>query len=143
MSQLKVEPYLYFNGNCEEALAFYGQAIGAKVLFSMRFNESPEPQEAMGIPPGFDNKIMHATIQIGSTQLMASDGCEPDAKPAGFSLALNTPSEEEARKAFEALSQGGQVTMPLMKTFWSPCFGMLTDRFGMSWMVSVYDEQAM
>jgi len=133
-----VQPYLFFNGNCEEAVEFYRQAVGAEVEFKMRFNESPEPPPPGMVPPGFESKIMHCTFRIGRTTLMASDGCSPD-KPSftGFSLSLTVASEAEADRAFAALAEGGQVRMPLAKTFWSPRFGMVTDRFGLGWMISV------
>jgi PhnB protein len=103
----------------------------------MRFKESPEPMPAGSIPPGFENKVMHASFRIGGSRLMASDGNEEGAKFEGFSLSLAVPSEAEADRVFAALAKGGKVGMPLAKTFWSPKFGMLTDRFGVGWMVSV------
>jgi PhnB protein len=132
-----VEPYLLFNGRCDEALAFYGQTIGARVDFLMRYKESPEPMPPGMLPAGFENKVMHASFRVGDARLMASDGCSTETKFEGFSLSLAVPDDAEAKRAFDALSAGGQVKMPLTKTFWSPCFGMLTDRFGMNWMVSV------
>jgi PhnB protein len=104
----------------------------------MRFKESPEPHPPGMVPPGFENKIMHASFRIGETMLMASDGCSAE-KPSfeGFSLSLALPNEAEADRAFAALADGGQVKMPLAKTFWSPRFGMVEDRFGIGWMVSV------
>jgi len=137
MTQTSIQPYLFFGGRCEEAIAFYRTAIGAKVEMLMRFSESPDPPPPGMLQPGFENKVMHATLQIDGTLLMASDGCDDTSGFKGFSLALSLPTEAQAHKAFEALSQGGQVQMPLGKTFWSPCFGMLTDRFGVAWMVSV------
>lgn len=133
-----VQPYLFFNGNCEQALEFYGTALGAEVEMMMRFKEMPEPQPPGAVPPGFENKILHATFHIGDTTLMASDGCSSEkASFQGFSLSLSVPSEAEADRAFAALSAGGQVRMPLAKTFWSPRFGMVADRFGVGWMISV------
>ena len=136
-----VQPYLFFGGRCDEALEFYGNALGAQVDFIMRYNECPEPKPPGRIPPGFEKKVMHATFHIGGTTLMASDGCEASAKFEGFSLSLSVPAEAEAKRAFDALATGGRVEMPLGKTFWSPCFGMLTDRFGIGWMVSVATPQ--
>src|SRR5882762_8451870 len=126
-----VQPYLFFNGSCEQALEFYRNAIGAEVEMMMRYKESPEPTPPGMVPPGFENKIMHASFRVGGTTLMASDGCSTD-KPnfQGFSLSLSVASETEADRAFAALANGGKVTMPLAKTFWSPRFGMLEDRFG-------------
>lgn len=133
-----IEPYLFFNGNCEQALEFYRQALGAEVLFKMRYRESPEPLPPGMVPPGFEEKIMHSSFRIGQTTVMASDGCSPDkAGFQGFQLSLSVPSEAEADRAFAALANGGQVRMPLAKTFWSPRFGMVADRFGIGWMISV------
>ena len=140
MSKTIVQPYLFFGGRCEEALDFYRAALGAQIEFLMRYQESPEPLPPGRIPPGFENKVMHATFHIGETTLMASDGCEEGQNFAGFSLSLAVATQAEADRAFTALAAGGQVKMPLTKTFWSPCFGMLTDRFGIGWMVSVVSQ---
>jgi len=137
MNNTLVQPYLFFGGRCEEALEFYRTALGAHVDFLMHYKDSPEPIPPGRLPAGFENKVMHATFRIGGTTLMASDGCEEGARFAGFSLSLAVPTEAEANRAFAALAAGGQVKMPLTKTFWSPCFGMLADRFGIGWMVSV------
>ncbi|MBI1388496.1 MAG: VOC family protein [bacterium] len=142
MTNIQVQTYLFFNGRCEEALEFYKNAAGAVVDFSMTFKDSPEPPPPGTLPPGFDNKIMHATFHIGETTLMASDGCEEESKSSGFSLSISVPDESGAHRVFDALSDGGAVKMPLTKTFWSPCFGMLTDRFGVDWMVSVPGPEA-
>ena len=131
-----VNPYLFFGGRCEEALEFYRTALGAEVAMLMRFNESPEPQP--NLPECFENKVMHPSVRIGETTLMASDGrCEGEATFEGFSLSIAVPDEAEATRVFAALSEGGLVTMPLAKTFWAPMFGILQDRFGVGWMVSV------
>jgi len=137
MTRTLIQPYLFFGGRCEEALEFYRSALGAQVSILMRYKDSPEPPVPGMLPPGFENKIMHATFHIGGTTLMASDGCEEGAKFGGFNLSLAVPNEAEADRAFAALANGGQVKMPLAKTFWSPRFGMLTDRFGLDWMISV------
>src|ERR1043165_9307922 len=125
-----IQPYLFFNGRCEEAVEFYRSALGAEVEMMMRFKESPEPPKPGMVPPGFENKIMHASFRVGETTVMASDGCSADT-PAfeGFSLSIAVPNDE-ADRIFSGLSAGGQVTMPFAKTFWAPRFGMLTDRFG-------------
>ena len=135
-----IQPYLFFNGRCEEAVKFYQKALGAKVNMTMRYRESPDPAPPGMVPEGWDDKIMHTSFTVGSSLVMASDGC--DAKPAfdGFSLSLTMPDEAAAKRAFNALSRGGQVKMPLTKTFWSPCFGMLTDQFGVGWMITVPEE---
>lgn len=134
---MKVEPYLFFNGRCEEAITFYKETLGAEVTLQMRMNEAPDPPPPGAIPPGFENKIMHANLRIGSTMLMVSDGnstMTPSFK--GFSLSVGVDDAAQAERTFAALLQGGgKVTMPLGKTFWSPAFGMLEDRFGVGWMV--------
>jgi len=132
-----VQPYLFFGGRCEEALEFYRNAIGAQVDMLMRYKDSPEPMPPDRLPPGFESKVMHASFHIGTTALMASDGCEESAGFGGFSLSLTLATEADADRVFTALADGGEVTMPLGKTFWSPRFGMLTDRFGLGWMISV------
>jgi len=133
-----VQPYLFFNGNCEQAVEFYRKALGAKIEMMMRFKESPEPAPPGMVPPGFENKIMHSSFTIGETTLMASDGCSAEkANFQGFSLSISVPNEAEADRVFAALAEGGKVGMPLAKTFWSPRFGMLEDRYGVGWMVSV------
>jgi PhnB protein len=129
---MKVQSYLYFEGRTEEALKFYEKAIGAKVDMLMRFKEAPEGS----CTPGTEDKVMHAAFTVGDTQLLASDGrVQPPAKFNGISLTLNAKTEAEAAKLFGALSDGGQVQMPLTKTFFSPSFGMVGDRFGVTWMV--------
>ena len=141
MKTTLVQPYIFFGGRCEEALEFYRIALGAQVDFLMRYKESPEPLPPGRLPAGFENKVMHTTFRIGGSTLMASDGCEAGSSFAGFTLSLAVPTEAEADRAFAALAEGGKVTMPLTKTFWAPRFGMLTDRFGMGWMVSVAPEK--
>ena len=133
----KVEAYLFFDGHCEEALEFYRQALGARVEMMMRFKEGPPAQPGM-VPPGAENKIMHATIRIGDTTLMASDGrCQGKPNFQGFALSLNAKDEADADRMFNALSAGGKVTMPMSKTFFSPRFGMCADKFGVNWMIIV------
>jgi len=134
---MAIEPYLFFNGRCEEAVEFYKKALGAEALMVLRYKESPEPPPPGKVPVGWDHKIMHTTLRIGDATLMASDGCGEAATFQGFSLSLTAADEADARRKFAALAEGGQVSMPLGKTFWSPCFGMVTDRFGVGWMVSV------
>ncbi len=140
MSATLIEPYLFFGGRCEEALKFYGTALGAQTDYLILYKDSPEPMPPGMLAPGFENKVMHATFRIGASKLMASDGCGETASFEGFSLSLAVPTRAEADRAFAALAAGGQVKMPLAKTFWSPCFGMVTDRFGVGWMVSVVAE---
>jgi PhnB protein len=137
-----IQPYLFFNGSCEEAVEFYRKALGGEVEMMMRFKESPEPPPPGTVPPGVENKIMHSSFRIGQTTVMASDGDSTD-KPSfqGFSLSLSVPNEAEADRAFNALADGGLVKMPLTKTFWSPRFGMVEDRFGIGRMISVAPSQ--
>jgi PhnB protein len=135
---MQVQIYLFFDGRCEEAIEFYKQALGAEVEMLMRFKDSPEPPQPGMVPPGSENKVMHASFRIGETTVMASDGnCLGKPSFQGFSLSLNARDEAEAERLFAALGDGGQVQMPLAKTFYSPCFGMVADRFGVSWMVIV------
>jgi PhnB protein len=131
----KLQPYLFFNGRCDEALEFYKKALGAEVLMLMRFKESPDQKN---IPPGSADKIMHCSVRIGDTVIMASDGqCQGNPSFQGFALTLGVQQEADAERLFNALSQGGQIQMPLTKTFFSPRFGMVADRLGVSWMVLV------
>ena len=136
---MKVEPYLFFEGRCEEALEFYRTALGAEITMKMRYSENPEPQQqSPGCGPISPDAIMHAAFRIGETNVMASDGMasgQPVFK--GISLSLSPATEAEAQKLFAALSDGGQTQMPLTKTFFSPAFGMVADRFGVSWMIVV------
>jgi len=140
MPERQIQPYLYFGGRCEEALEFYRTAIGAEVEFLMRYDQGPEPLAAGRLPPGFEKKVMHASFRVGETRLMASDGCDADSEFNGFSLYLAVPTEGDADQVFEALSHGGQVQIPLSTTFWSPKFGMLTDKFGITWKVTIRTE---
>jgi PhnB protein len=135
--------YLFFGGRCQEALDFYRDAVGAKVGRLMRFDQSPDPVPAGMLAPGFEGKVMHSEFTIGDTTVLASDGCsEGDGGFHGFSLALSVPDAAAAHRAFDALAQGGVVGMPLAKTFWSPLYGMVKDRFGLQWMVMVPGEPA-
>jgi len=135
---MHVEPYLFFEGRCDEALEFYRTALGAEVTLLMRYRESPDPGMC---EPGDEDKVMHANVRIGGTTIMASDGrCQGPPVFRGFSLSLALTDETEARRFYSALSDGGQIVMPLAKTFWSPLFGMVTDRFGVMWMINVQPE---
>jgi len=131
---MQVQSYLFFEGRTEEAIEFYKKAVGAKVEMLMRNKESPEPPPpGMKAPP---EKIMHAAFRIGDTQVLASDGmCSGSPSFQGFSLTLDARDDAEAKRFFAALAEGGQVKMPLTPTFFSSNFGMLTDRFGLGWMV--------
>ena len=137
----QVQPYLFFNGRCEEAVEFYRRALGAEVLMLMRFKDSPEPPPPGRIPPDSENKIMHASLRVGDTTILASDGgCNGDQKFEGFSLSLTVPDADAAERVFAGLANGGRVAMPLTKTFFSPSFGMVEDRFGVTWMVYVAQQ---
>lgn len=136
-----VQPYLFFGGRCEEALDFYRDALGAEVDMVARFSDSPDPIPPGTLPEGFADKVMHAQFRVGDSMLMASDGCSEGSSFSGFSLSLAPDTVEDAERIFSALADGGEVTMPLTPTFWSPCYGMLTDRFGVCWMVNVVGEQ--
>jgi PhnB protein len=129
-----LDSYLFFDGKCAQAMRFYERTLGGKMEMVMKYGESPEPEQC---PPGAQDLVMHASMKIGDRTLMASD-VPPSMGPkpmAGFALSLSYPSAEEARRVFEALAQGGSVTMPMTKTFWAETFGMLTDQFGTPWMV--------
>jgi PhnB protein len=140
MSNATITPYLFFSGRCEEALDFYKRALGAEVIQVMRFHESPDPVPEGMLQPGFENKIMHSAFRIQGTTMMASDGCNDQAKFNGFSLALTLGDENQAKQYFFALSEGGTVVMPIGPTFWSPCYGIVTDAFGVQWMVMVLEN---
>jgi PhnB protein len=132
---MQVQPYVNFNGRCQEAIDFYKRALGAEVQTVMHFKDCPEPQPGMVTPENKD-KVMHASFKVGDTTILASDGrCTGSPTFQGISLTLNAKNEGEANRLFGALADGGQVQMPLAKTFFSPSFGMLADRFGVNWMV--------
>lgn len=139
---MKVQPYLFFDGRCEEAIAFYREALGAEVLALMRFRDSPDPPPSGMVPPGSEDKVMHASLRVGETEVMASDGrCAGQPAFRGVSLSLSVPSEAEADRLFAALAAGGgEVQMPIGRTFFSPRFGVVADRFGVSWMVVAVPE---
>lgn len=138
---MDIQVYLFFNGKCDEALAYYKAVLGAEVEFLIRFNESPEPLPPGAIPEGFEKKVMHCNFKIGETVVMASDGnCQRTAHFDGFGLSLNVSTPEEADRLFNALAADGEVSMPITKTFWSPRFGMVKDKFGVHWMVNAVAE---
>jgi PhnB protein len=133
---MQVQPYLFFDGRCDEAIDFYRRTLGAQVQMLMRFKDSPEPCQEGMIPSGSENKVMHATLRIGDATVLASDGrCTGAPQFQGFSLSLDAASDDEAKRLFDALSDGGQVQMPLGKTFFASSFGMVSDKFGVCWMV--------
>jgi PhnB protein len=135
---MQVQPYLFFDGRCEEAIEFYRKTLGAEVTMLMRFKDSPEPHEPGMVPPGSENKVMHASFRIGDTTVMASDGqCVGKPSFQGFSLSLTVLNDAEAERLFAALADSGKVQMPLTKTFFSSRFGMVADRFGVAWMIIV------
>jgi PhnB protein len=133
---MRVQSYLFFDGRCEEAIAFYQSALSAEVDMMMRFKDNPEPPQPGTYPPGSADKIMHASFRVGDTAVMASDGrCQGQPMFQGFALAISVKTAAEADRLFNALNDGGQVQMPLAKTFFSPRFGMVKDRFGVVWMI--------
>ena len=135
---MQVQPYLFFEGRCEEAVEFYRSALGAEVTMLMRYKDSPAPPQPGMVPPGAEDKVMHMSFRIGETTVLASDGnCGGESNFQGFSLSLTVANDAEAEKVFSALSNGGSIQMPLTKTFFSSSFGMVADRFGVSWMVYV------
>ena len=130
---MQIQPYLQFDGRCEEAIEFYKTALGAELEQLMRFKDAPDT--AM-VPPGSGNKVMHSSFRIGNTRVMASDGyCKGSPNFEGFSLSIMTPDAAKADRLFKALENGGEVQMPLTEPFFSPRFGMADDRFGVSWMI--------
>ena len=132
---MAVTPYLFLEGRCEEAIEFYKKHLGADVSMMMRFKDAP-PQEGYKPAPGTENRVMHTCVTINGAPVMMSDGCADKAPEfKGFALSLTAKSEVEAKTMFEALAKGGKVTQPLVKTFFSPAFGMLQDRFGIGWMI--------
>jgi PhnB protein len=133
---MQIQPYLFFDGRAGEAIDFYKRALGAEVVMLMRFKDSPEAPPPGVTPPGSENKVMHATLSIGDATIMASDGnCGGKPSFSGVSLSLAAKDDAEAKRLFDALADGGQVQMPLGKTFFASSFGMLADRFGVGWMV--------
>jgi len=135
---MQVQPYLFFDGRCQEAVDFYKKALGAEVIMLMRFKDSPEPQPSGMVPPGSEDKVMHMSMRIGSSIVFGSDGrCGGHPEFKGFTLSLTAANEAEADRLFDALGEGGQVQMPMSRTFFSPRFGMVADRFGVSWMILV------
>lgn len=138
-----VEPYLFFGGRCEAALEYYQQHLGAEIRMIMRYKERPESQSTSHpLPGGWSEKIMHASFTIGASHLMGSDGMKESMPEDGHCMSLTMPNEAEANRVFTALADGGNVFLPIGKTFWSPCFGMVTDRFGIHWMVTVPENQS-
>ncbi len=142
MRKATAQPYLFFAGRCEEALEFYRSALYAQVGMVMRWSDSPEPPPPGMLAVGFERKVMHAEFTVGGTTLLASDGCGETTRFDGFRIALSVASEALADHAFQVLTDGGKVDMPLAKTFWSPRYGMVTDRFNVGWMVMVPGQKA-
>ena len=133
---MPVEPYLFFNGRCDEAIDFYRRALRASDVQIMRYKDNPEPMPAGMIPPGCENKVMHSSFRVGDTTVMASDGhCTGKLNFEGFSLSVTAANDADADRFFTALADGGKVQMPLGKTFFASKFGMVADRFGVPWMV--------
>lgn len=141
MRTATVNNYLFFSGRCEEAINFYRQHLGAQVNFILRFNESPASVPEGMLQEGFENKIMHAAFTLGDVKILASDGCNDASHFSGFRLTLTVQTAADAHRVFDALATGGSVDMPLAKTFWSPLYGQVTDRFGVGWMVMLPEPQ--
>jgi PhnB protein len=138
---MEIQPYLFFDGRCEEAVEFYKRALGAELEMLMRYRESPDPPPPGMVPPGYEDKVMHASLRVGGAVLMASDDCTGNAKQfEGFSLSLSVPDTPTADRMFNALAEDGEVQMPLGRTFWSPRFGMVKDRFGVHWMINQVEQ---
>lgn len=142
MTSPAIQPYLFFDGRCEEAIDFYRSALGAEVEMMLRFSECPDPPPPGTMPDGWEKKVMHAAFRIDGSLVLASDGCGSGSPFEGFALSLSVATAEQADRYFNALAEGGEVTMPLDQTFWSPRFGMVTDRFGLGWMVGVEADPA-
>lgn len=133
---MQIQPYLFFEGRCEEALMFYRDVLGAEITQLMRYSDSPDPPPPGMLPPGSEDRIMHASMRIGDSTVLVSDGnCSGTTGFNGFSLTLHAASDAEAERLFAALAEGGQVRMPMAQTFFSSRFGMLADRYGLGWMV--------
>jgi PhnB protein len=136
---MSIQPYLFFNGRCDEAIDFYKRALGAEDVMLMRFKQAPDQNM---VPPGMGEKIMHARLKIGDTVIFLSDGmCAEQKGFEGFSLSFTVADAAEAARRFNALADGGTVQMPLDKTFFSPCFGAVADKFGVGWMVYVEPKE--
>lgn len=140
---MNIQPYLFFNGRAEEAARFYQRVLGAEVLHLLRFRDGPQPVDPERVSPGSGDKVMHMCLRIGDSTVMGSDGCA-SGEPAfgGFSLTLTLADEPEVERLFAALGDGGEVQMPLEQTFFSRRFGIVADRFGVSWMLLVQPEEA-
>ena len=137
---VSIQPYLFFEGRCEEAIAFYREALGAEIEMMLRFRDGPQPEPGQDgmVAPDMGDKVMHATLRVGDATVFLSDGhCSRAANFDGFGLSLSAADPEEAKGRFDALAEGGEIRMPLGETFFSPCFGMVADRFGVLWMVIV------
>ena len=140
---MQLTPYLFFDGKCAEAIDFYKSAIGADIVFMMQYKDAPEPLPEGMNSPELQDCVMHASFKIGDSEVMASDAPPGNHKGHnGFSLSITVADENEAKKTFAAMSDGGKVQMPLGPTFFSPCFGTLVDKFGVEWMVYVEGNPA-
>ena len=137
MKAVSLTPYLCFGGRCHEAIDYYRTVLRAEVEMVMLFKESPEPPPPGMLAPGWEEKVMHASLRIGGLLVMVDDGCGPGKGFEGFSLHLALDTEADVNQIFRAIAEKGEVGMPLGKTFWSPLFGMVTDHFGVTWMISL------
>ena len=139
MKEAIVEPYLFFAGRCDDALEYYRLHLGAEIGMVMRFSQNPGPT-GCPLPENWGDKVMHASFTIGASRLMGSDGMVESMPKDGHCMSLTLPDEAEARRVFAVLADGGEVSMPIDRTFWSPCFGMVRDRFGIDWMITVPEQ---
>jgi PhnB protein len=138
---MPITPYLFFEGQAEDAIALYAEALGAEVTMRMRFRDAPDPPPPGSMPPGSEDRIMHAELRIGEATLMLSDGhCAGAARFAGFGVSLPARDAAQAQRYFNGLAVGGEARMPIGPTFWSPAFGMVQDRLGVLWMIGVAQE---
>lgn len=137
-----LHPYLFFGGQCAEALEFYRTTLDARIDVLLRYKDAPDPPPPGMLPPGFEDKVMHASFYIGANLLMASDGCGEAGTFNGFMLSLAVTTESEADRLFAGLAEGGKIEMPLGRTFWSPRFGMVRDRYGLGWMINLVPAEA-
>jgi PhnB protein len=136
--KMQVQPYLFFEGRCDEAAAYYGRVLGAEIVSRLSYRDSPEPHQPGMIPPGSEDKVMHMALRVGETMLLASDGrASGEASFKGFAISLTVADAAEAERVFAGLTDGGQVIVPLGPTFFSTHFAMLADRFGVAWIVYV------
>ena len=131
---MKVDIHLHFKGNCEEAFKFYSQLLRGKIESMFRYGDSPA---AAKMPPGYQDKLVHATLILGDQHIAGADVADDYCKPQGFQLIVQLDDLEEGQRVFDQLAKGGEVEMAFQKTFWSPGYGIVRDRFGVPWEINV------